>query len=188
MSIKGSANSLPTDHTGGSCFLPGSSGDAPNAQSPGTRQAFELEVFGRQQNSYYFMAPLPDSFSPELMRSSIGCQRRIQPSNLRSWDTLFPQVLLATRVNLHATPRMPLLPICEEESWGYSTPQRNINGSQTDPWKMHPLHTFLFHIRTTSQLPGTFKNCRQTTVSASRVRTTLQSFYDLSFVSLVNTW
>lgn len=124
MSIKGPANSLPTDHTGGSCFLPGSSGDAPNDQSPGTRQAFEPEVVGRQQNSYYFMAPLPDSFSPELMRSSIGCQRRIQPSNLRSWDTLFPQVLLATRVNLHATPRLPLLPICEEESWGYGTPER----------------------------------------------------------------
>lgn len=73
MSVKGPANSLPADHTGGSCFLPGSSGDAPHAQSPGTRQALEPEVFGRQQNSYYFMAPLPGSFRPELMKSSIGC-------------------------------------------------------------------------------------------------------------------
>lgn len=60
MSVRRPANPLSADHTGGSHFLPGSSGSSPNAQSLGTRQAFEPVVFGRQQNSYYFMAPLPD--------------------------------------------------------------------------------------------------------------------------------
>lgn len=38
MSVKESANSLPV-HCGGSRFLPGRPGIAPNAQSLGTRQA-----------------------------------------------------------------------------------------------------------------------------------------------------
>lgn len=73
MSVKGPVNSLPADQTGGSCFLPGSAGNAKNSQSPGTRQVFEPVVLGRQQNSYYFMARLPGSFNPELMKSSRGC-------------------------------------------------------------------------------------------------------------------
>lgn len=61
MSFKGLANSLLTDHTDGSRFLWGSSGNVPNAQNPDTGQAFEPTVVRREQNSYYFMAPLLDA-------------------------------------------------------------------------------------------------------------------------------
>lgn len=41
MVVKGRANSLPVCH-GGLHFLPSRSGNAPSAQSPGTRQVFKL--------------------------------------------------------------------------------------------------------------------------------------------------
>lgn len=61
MSVREPANSLPTDHTGGSRFLLEAQAMLPMPKALALRQAFEPVVFAGQQNSHYIMAPLPDA-------------------------------------------------------------------------------------------------------------------------------
>lgn len=136
MAVKGPANSLPVHHCG-SRFLPGRSGNTPNAQSPGTRQAFQPAALRRQRSSRCLHGSTP-RLSPGKaslsrlrspwangVQSWLPWERWIQASNKH--EVLKPPPTLKYCWPVWQVPvpflRLPLSPVNSEDRHEKSTPK-----------------------------------------------------------------